>query len=238
MLDVEDTLDINVDLETGTAVTKSADEYAINLDPDYVKSLGYASSKEAIGQKVKLAVSSQATEEQEIIEATITGVLNKSVIQGGNSLASDALSEKIMQIMQKNLPESMKDQYQAVIGTMQKDLTDKQTDKLKESLTDKGYLAMTVEDQIGMIRNIINAITSVLTMFGGIALLAASFGIINTLYMSVQDRTREIGLMKAMGMSGGKIFFSFSVEALLIGFWGSVLGILGAMGASSLINDL
>src|SRR5699024_10023236 len=88
------------------------------------------------------------------------------------------------------------------------------------------------------IRNIINAITSVLTMFGGIALLAASFGIINTLYMSVQDRTREIGLMKAMGMSGGKIFFSFSVEALLIGFWGSVLGILGAMGASSLINDL
>ena len=43
-----------------------------------------------------------------------------------------------------------------------------------------------------MIRNIINAITGVLTMFGAIALLAASFGIINTLYMSVQERTQKL----------------------------------------------
>ena len=43
-----------------------------------------------------------------------------------------------------------------------------------------------------MIRNIINAITGVLTMFGAIALLVASFGIINTLYMSVQEREKLV----------------------------------------------
>lgn len=75
-------------------------------------------------------------------------------------------------------------------------------------------------------------------MFGAIALLAASFGIINTLYMSVQERTREIGLMKAMGLSSGKVFTIFSVEAALIGFLGSLLGILGAVGAGSLINQI
>ena len=75
-------------------------------------------------------------------------------------------------------------------------------------------------------------------MFGAIALLAASFGIINTLYMSVQDRTREIGLMKAMGMSGFKVFLTFSIEALLIGFWGGLLGIGGAVLAGHFLNDL
>lgn len=91
---------------------------------------------------------------------------------------------------------------------------------------------------MGMIRQIVNAITGVLTLFAAIALLAASFGIVNTLYMSVQDRTREIGLMKAMGMSGGKVFLTFSVEALLIGFWGGLLGIGGAAAAGHFINQV
>ena len=57
-----------------------------------------------------------------------------------------------------------------------------------------------------------------------IALLAASFGIVNTLLMSVQERTREIGLMKAMGMGSGKVFGLFSLEAVFIGFLGSAIG--------------
>lgn len=44
--------------------------------------------------------------------------------------------------------------------------------------------------------------------------------------------------MKAMGMSNSKIFLMFSAEALLIGFWGSVLGVLGAMGTGILVNNI
>ncbi len=87
-----------------------------------------------------------------------------------------------------------------------------------------------------MIRNVINAITGALILFGAIALLAASFGIINTLYMSVQERTREIGLLKAMGMSNGRVFRIFSLEAIMIGFWGSLLGLGAAMLAGKAIN--
>ncbi len=42
--------------------------------------------------------------------------------------------------------------------------------------------------------------------------------------MSVQERTREIGLMKAMGMGGGKVYTLFSLEAVFIGFLGSAIG--------------
>jgi len=71
-----------------------------------------------------------------------------------------------------------------------------------------------------------------------IALLAASFGIINTLLMAVQERTREIGLMKAMGLGRNKIFMLFSIEAVLLGFWGSLLGSLAGIGIGQVVNRI
>ena len=75
-----------------------------------------------------------------------------------------------------------------------------------------------------------------LSAFSVIALLAASFGIVNTLLMSVQERTREIGLMKAMGMSNGRVFSLFSLEAVVIGFLGSAIGAVAAIGLGSAIS--
>ncbi|WP_410923193.1 hypothetical protein, partial [Pseudomonas aeruginosa] len=95
-----------------------------------------------------------------------------------------ALIDKVVSINQADLPEHLKNQYAMIIAEVKKDSTPEQIKDIKKDLDKAGYLATTVEDEIGMIRNIINAITGVLTMFGAIALLAASFGIINTLYMS------------------------------------------------------
>lgn len=230
--------DIHIDLEAGRQVSANVNDYEINLAPEYVKALGFSSAKDALNQKVTIAVSSQATGKQELLEATIVGVRNVSLVQQGQSITSKALSDKIVKTNEDGLPDSMKNNYTMSFATMKKDLSKNQITTLKNQLEDKGYGSMTVEDEIGMIRQVVNAITGVLTMFGAIALLAASFGIINTLYMSVQDRTREIGLMKAMGMSGFKVFLTFSIEALLIGFWGGLLGIGGAVLAGHFLNDL
>ena len=89
---------------------------------------------------------------------------------------------------------------------------------------------------LGVFNTVISAITGILNGFAIIALLAASFGIVNTLLMSVQERTKEIGLMKAMGMRSNRIFLLFSSEAILIGFWGSAIGVVVAMGVGTLIN--
>lgn len=72
-----------------------------------------------------------------------------------------------------------------------------------------------------------------------IAVLAASFGIVNTLFMSVQERTREIGLMKAMGMGSRKVFGLFSLEAVFIGFLGSAIGVgIGMIVGTAIISLL
>jgi putative ABC transport system permease protein len=229
---------LNIDLEAGKELNQKTSDFEVNLAPEYVKSLGFKSNKDAVGKVMKIAVSSSATKEEKIIEAKIVGVRNTSLIQGGMSLVNNALVDEITKINEDGLPEAMTGKYGAMIGEMKKDVTTDDITKIKERLDKAGYAGQTIEDQIGMIRNVINAITGVLTMFGAIALLAASFGIINTLYMSVQERTREIGLMKAMGLSSGKVFTIFSVEAALIGFLGSLLGILGAVGVGGLINQI
>jgi putative ABC transport system permease protein len=56
--------------------------------------------------------------------------------------------------------------------------------------------------------------------------------------MAVQERTKEIGLMKAMGMSGRKVFLLFSIEAVLLGFWGSLLGSLAGVGVGLIANQI
>ena len=102
-------------------------------------------------------------------------------------------------------------------------------DALKQTVIDEGFSVQTIQDQLGVITTVIAGIVGVLNAFAVIALIAASFGIINTLLMSVQERTREIGLMKAMGMSSGKVFGLFSLEAIFIGFLGSALGAVVAV---------
>ncbi|MHA7293594.1 ABC transporter permease [Arthrobacter sp. HLT1-21] len=109
---------------------------------------------------------------------------------------------------------------------------------LQADLAEQGYAVVTVADQVGIIQTVISGIIGVLNAFAVIALIAAGFGIINTLLMSVQERTREIGLMKAMGMGGGRIYALFSIEAVFIGFLGRVIGALAAIGTGAIANNV
>ena len=109
-------------------------------------------------------------------------------------------------------------------------------EEVHNALEEIGLAGMTLNDIIGTIKSFFDIMTGVLTIFGAIALAAAAIGIINTLFLSVQERTREIGLDKALGMSSRHVFLSFSIEAILLGFWGSVVGIILSMIAGNAMN--
>ena len=111
-------------------------------------------------------------------------------------------------------------------------------ESVKKELKELGFEVVTLEDEIGMIKTFFDVILAVFNIFGGIALLAAAIGIINTLFMSVEERTREMGLDTALGMSSFKVFFAFSIEAISLGFWGSVFGSIVSMGVGYGINTL
>lgn len=228
---------VDLDLEAGRQINNETDEYEIILDQEYIEPLGFKNAQDALEKEVVLGVSAQATGEQETVTAKVVGVRNFSFIQAGMTILNQALSQRVQTIAEKGLPENLKNQSFAAQAYLEDGLSSTKIDKIKKELRELGFQGMTIEDEINMFRLVINAITGVLTLFGAISLLAASFGIINTLYMSVQDRTRGIGLMKALGMSRSKVFLTFSFEALLIGFFGALTGILAAYGLGNVIND-
>ena len=110
--------------------------------------------------------------------------------------------------------------------------------KVREKITELGFGSFSIVDELDQIRTVFLIIDSVLGLLGGISLLVASFGIANTMIMSILERTREIGIMKAIGAEDREIKLIFFVEAAVIGFVGGVIGVLLAWGIDGLANRL
>lgn len=96
------------------------------------------------------------------------------------------------------------------------------------------YDVSTFADEKAIVQAGINAISAGLAGFGFLTLLAAVFGIINTQYISVLERTSQIGLMKSLGMRKSDVSKLFRYEAALIGLIGGVIGVVVAYGITFL----
>jgi ABC-type antimicrobial peptide transport system permease subunit len=113
-----------------------------------------------------------------------------------------------------------------------------QVESVKEEIRKRGFRVWSFNNQIEEIKRVFLIVNSALALIGGISLLVASFGISNTMIMSIRERTREIGVMKAIGGSDGEIMRIFFVEASLIGLTGGALGVLGGWGIDRMANML
>ena len=232
---IDENTEIKLDIKTGRDNPVKND---VVISQDYVESLGFTDDKNALGKTIKMQFSNQFNGEKKVYEFKVSGVMNKNLLQNQLTVISSEFKKEILAFQQKNMPEAQKEKYFAATATLKPEFRSEEKLQIVKNAGDKErYTITTYADQIKNLTNVVNAITGGLTVFGAIALLAASFGIINTLYMSVRERTREIGLMKAMGLSNGKIFQLFSIEAILIGVIGSILGIVLASLAGAALNN-
>lgn len=211
-----------------------------------VEPLGFADAEDAVGKTATIAVT-DPLRAQHTVTARITGVTEAAFAAGTSVTPNTALTDAMFALQNDGVPQDQLDRFASADAWVSADATPAQLDDVKAALSAQGYTATTVADQLGTFTAVINGIVLVLNAFAVIALLAASFGIVNTLLMSVQERTREIGLMKAMGMGSGRVFTLFSLEAVVIGFLGSAIGALvaivvgtavSAQLATSLFSDL
>lgn len=109
--------------------------------------------------------------------------------------------------------------------------------QVKANLKKLKYDSNSLKDLNNQLNGIVQVIQYGLIAFSAIAILAALIGVVNTLYMSVLERTKEIGLYRALGSSKTSVFTLFSLEAIFIAFWGSSMGIFLSFMAQFGINS-
>ena len=108
----------------------------------------------------------------------------------------------------------------------------------KKSLEQDGYAVATAKDLQQTLFRFIDILQGIVLGFGALALIVSIFGIVNTQYISVLERTQQIGLMKALGASRRDIGRLFRYEAAWVGLLGGALGVLGAWGAGVALNPV
>lgn len=228
------------------------------LIPDaYLSPLGFKDASEAVGKTVTIRTDRRggvdAAEVQQIVATqgvaglqqlvagqgkdftlTIVAVSKKSAAAFQSSTAVSISGAKAKEIAEFSTKDTADYQKYALATVQAKDGSDPAV--VKAAIEKDGYTAKTAKDLQDILFTIVNVLQGIVAGFGVLALIASVFGIINTQYISVLERTQQIGLMKALGMRKRDVSRLFRYEAAWIGFLGGVIGAGLAWGIGTLAN--
>lgn len=168
-------------------------------------------------------------------EATVVGVVKKS---SGFGFGNDAVAEDLAERMAKESPNlfgeapaETESWGQVTVFVDHKD----NVAAVRKSIEDAGWFASGLEELLKSINQAFLIMKIILGVIGGIALFVALIGITNSMLMAVLERTREIGIMSALGASRRTISGLFLAESGWLGLFGALLGLLGGYGIGQAI---
>lgn len=224
------------------------------LPEGYLDSLGFSSAQAAIGQTITVAVKKptaspttpqtlaqsaiQNVSDSVLKEFTIVAVTKKaSTSQPGTELYLYTSQDAAREL--NDITTEGTDNFRAYTSIYVKVKNGEDETKLnavQAEIEKHGYFAQSVKETQEFLTQIIDVLQGIVVAFGLIAIVASIFGIVNTMYISVIQRTREIGLMKALGMRKRDIGRLFRFEAAWIGLLGGVIGAGIAIGLGTALN--
>jgi len=182
---------------------------------------------------------------RESYQFTIVGVTEKMGFAGPMPARSDvfimpAESENMKKLSLTSIWDLFQSSQQAKGYSMVniKVASTKYIEAVKEKMEDRGFRTFALVDHLEEIKTGFIFLNMFLFAVGMIAITVAALGIINTMVMSILERYKEIGIMKAVGASDGDVKKIFLFESGAIGFLGGVLGLALGWLVSMLINQI
>lgn len=207
----------------------SDDDKSVVIPFAQAEALGFSNPQEIIGKTVKINV-----ENKKDYDVVIIGVYGKNEKMSYATYFSNKFADSIFRdIKAEELAKPDPSLYDSI--TVRAKDSASVTD-IKNTIDQKGYGTHGYADIAKSMNRVFVIMQIVLGVIGGIALLVASLGIINTMLMAILERTKEIGIMKAVGARARDIRSIFIGEAFLIGLFGGVAGLILGYGGSRLAS--
>lgn len=246
----------NRSISTSPPIISGSDLEATDLDliiiPDNLsKVLGFANPENALGKDIEITFIDQSkmesllnyhaneskgdsSYEKYLQKSLVTKTYKIKGITSGYSGSPMFVSESEEKQLYDELYKETKDyqKYYEISVEIKDGLTNEEIQEIKSQLRKLDYKFPDSNYEIIELLNGIRVVQYIAMGLASVGLIAAFFGVINTQMMSVLERVKEIGLMRALGMSKLSIFAMFSMEATLLGFWGSILGFVIAHSGS------
>ena len=201
-----------------------------------------------VGQKIKVALPNGENGGGGKVSLTVVGVLAEQASSG----MSDPNEEVFVPIStaQTKIFNGRNSLGELIVGSVNvMAASEGQADAVVDEITallrkrhdiapdeDDDFFVMNQADMLEMANQITGILTAFLGSIAGISLLVGGIGIMNIMLVSVTERTREIGLRKAVGARKGDILLQFLLEAVVLSVLGGLLGILLGMGLGKLVD--
>ncbi len=173
-------------------------------------------------------------------EVTVAGVVERERALFGEMNARLAyvpqkLAEEQVDFFRKNIP--VLAAMALATAPVQVRLADvRDVDRVEKEIKTLGFRTISISSIIANMRRVFIVVDMLLALIGSMALAVASLGIINTMVMAVLERTREIGVMKAVGAEDGDVRRVFITESAIIGGLGGLAGLLLAWALGRAVN--
>ena len=201
------------------------DTKAVVVNAAILESLGIKDAEEAVGSSISLVVPLEkydATVEEVRGDYTIVGVISSS---GGNEVYLPSLLFDAAGVPRYSHAKIAVNEVENF-------------DTIRRQVESKGFETNSLTDTLTEINNIFKFFNLILIGFGSIGMIVAVLGMFNTLTISLLERTREIGLMMALGARRRDVRRLFTLEAVIISALGSIIGMLIAYIAGLIVNTL
>ena len=196
---------------SGEFLNEKSDKFSAIINSEYLKTLGL--STDIIGETLNLNVIQSVPEsesEPKNIPVTIVGVVEDD-------------SPPVIYLKIDSVREYTEDEYSALSIIINKESS---LDFVRKQIESLGLETFSIMDTVNQVQQIFTYVRYGLLAFGILAFAIAFLGMINTLTVSLLERTREVGLMKIIGMKKNDIQFLFITESMFIGLLGGIFGIL------------
>ena len=214
------------DIKKSAKVCVIGTTIADNLFPDGSEPLGKTIRLNQVPLKVigvleSKGYNSMGMDQDDIVLVPYTTVMKRfRAINYLEGIFASAISEDITDLATADIEDILRRQH-----------------KLKDT-DENDFMIRTQQELSEILDTTTNLLTTLLACIAGISLLVGGIGIMNIMYVSVTERTREIGLRMSVGARGIDILVQFLIEAILISITGGIIGILMGCGACAAVKYL